>query len=70
MKQAVSREYCWLFHAGLWLALLFDPEDGGDIFLPKVGSLSMDYMTLIPEDGTLNTITVSQNTGEFSFDVN
>jgi hypothetical protein len=30
------------------LGLFFDPEDGGDIFLPNFGWLSMDYMALYP----------------------
>jgi hypothetical protein len=34
---------CYLLHAGLLLGLFFDPEDGGDMFLRKVGSLAADY---------------------------
>jgi hypothetical protein len=37
-----------LFHAGFLLGLFLCPEDGGDMFLRKVGSLSMDYMELYP----------------------
>jgi hypothetical protein len=33
------------FHTGILLGL-FDPEDGGDIFLWKMGWLSMDYVML------------------------
>jgi hypothetical protein len=36
------------FHAGFLLDLLFDPEDGRDMFLRKVGRISTDYMTLHP----------------------
>jgi hypothetical protein len=34
------------FHAGLVLSLLFDPEDGGEMFLRNVGWLSTDYTAL------------------------
>jgi hypothetical protein len=34
------------FHAGFFLGLLFDTEDGGDMLLRKIGSLSNDYMAL------------------------
>jgi hypothetical protein len=33
--QSLAQEY--LFHPGFMLGLFFDPEDGGDIFLPNVG---------------------------------
>jgi hypothetical protein len=36
------------FHASFLLDLFFDPEDGGDMFLWKVGWLSMDYTALHP----------------------
>jgi hypothetical protein len=35
------------FHAGFLLGL-FDPEDGGDMFLRNVGRLSTDYTALSP----------------------
>jgi hypothetical protein len=35
-------------HTGFLLGILFDPDDGGDIFLQNVGRLSTDYMTLYP----------------------
>jgi hypothetical protein len=28
---------CHLLHAGVLLSLFFDPEDGGDMFLRKLG---------------------------------
>jgi hypothetical protein len=31
---------------GFLLGLLFDPEDGCDMFLPNVGLLSPDYMVV------------------------
>jgi hypothetical protein len=34
---------CSLFHAGFLLCLLFNTEDGGDIFLRTVCRLSTDY---------------------------
>jgi hypothetical protein len=37
---------CYMLHAGFLLGLFFDPEDGSDMFLRKVGRLSTDYMTL------------------------
>jgi hypothetical protein len=36
IKQETSSA-CYLFHAGSLLDLFFDPEDGGDMFLRKVG---------------------------------
>jgi hypothetical protein len=36
------------FHAGFLLGLFFNLEDGGDMFLQNVSSLSMDYMSLYP----------------------
>jgi hypothetical protein len=37
---------------GFLLGLLFYPEDGGNMFLRNVGSLSPDYTALFLEDGT------------------
>jgi hypothetical protein len=34
------------FRSGFLLGLFFDHEDGGNMFLRNVGSLSMDYTTL------------------------
>jgi hypothetical protein len=45
--QAKPTNY-YLLHAGFLSGLLFDPEDGGDIFLRNVGWLSTDYMALYP----------------------
>jgi hypothetical protein len=39
---------CHLIHAGFLLGLFFDPEDGGDMFLLNIGSLSIDYTALYP----------------------
>jgi hypothetical protein len=39
-KHKTSLKYsfsCWLLHAGFLLGLLFNPEDGGDMFLRNVG---------------------------------
>jgi hypothetical protein len=36
------------FHPGFFLGLLFDHEDGGNIFLQNISSLSVHYMTLYP----------------------
>jgi hypothetical protein len=40
MKQVAS------FHDGFLLGLYFDPEDGGDMFLENIGSLSVEYTAL------------------------
>jgi hypothetical protein len=46
---------CCLIQAGFLLGLLFDPEDGSDMFLRNVDRISPDYMTLycISEYNTL-----------------
>jgi hypothetical protein len=45
MKQAADRPACSLHYAGFLLDLPFNPEDGGDIFLRKVGELLSAYTT-------------------------
>jgi hypothetical protein len=42
----VVRRKSYLFHAGFLRALLWNPEEGGDIFLGNVGWLSPDYTAL------------------------
>jgi hypothetical protein len=39
---------CYLLHAGFLLGIVFDPEDGGNIFPRNVGSFSTDYTALYP----------------------
>jgi hypothetical protein len=39
---------CFLLHVEFLLGLLFNPEDGGDMFLLNVYQLSPGYMTLCP----------------------
>jgi hypothetical protein len=29
----ITEDLLWLFHAGFFFGIFFDPEDGGDIFL-------------------------------------
>jgi hypothetical protein len=49
ISQVASRvQYATCFHAGFLLGLLFDPEDGRDMFLRNVGGLPMAYTTLYP----------------------
>jgi hypothetical protein len=38
----------WVASTGFLLGLSFDLEDGGNVLLRKVGSLSTDYMALYP----------------------
>jgi hypothetical protein len=45
-------DLCLLPSAGIWLCLLSDPEDGGDICLLNV-RLSLDIIALHPEDRNL-----------------
>jgi hypothetical protein len=37
-----------LFYASFLLPILFDPEEGGDMFLRNVGWLATDYLALYP----------------------
>jgi hypothetical protein len=41
------------FHAGIFLGL-FDPDDGGDMFLRNVAWLSTDYTALYPTERLSN----------------
>jgi hypothetical protein len=43
-----ERELCYQLHTGLFLGLLFDPQDGGHMMLRNVGCLSTDYTALYP----------------------
>jgi hypothetical protein len=36
---------CYLLHAGFFLGSFVDREEGGDLFLPKVGRIAKDNMT-------------------------
>jgi hypothetical protein len=36
------------FHDDFFFGILFDTEDGGDMFLRNVGSLSTDFTALYP----------------------
>jgi hypothetical protein len=45
-----------LFHAGLLLGLLFNAEDGGDMFLRNIGWLSTNYNGIISQKTELFTI--------------
>jgi hypothetical protein len=49
MKQAASKV---LVAACFMLGLIFNPEDGRDMFLRTVGCLSTDYTTLYPRRKT------------------
>jgi hypothetical protein len=45
----MKRKTCLLFlPAGFLLALLFDPENGGDMILRNISCLLPDYMVLHP----------------------
>jgi hypothetical protein len=46
ISRAVVLANC--FHAGSLFGLLFDSEDGSDMFLRNVGCLSMDYIEIYP----------------------
>jgi hypothetical protein len=43
---------CCRLHTGFLLGLLFNPEDGSDIFLWNAGSLSTDHIALYPRKQT------------------
>jgi hypothetical protein len=38
----------YMLHVGVLLVLVFEPDDGGDMFLRNVGWLSADYTSLYP----------------------
>jgi hypothetical protein len=42
-----------------WLGLFFDPEDGGDMSLRKVGGLSTDYTALYIRRQNSSTLSVA-----------
>jgi hypothetical protein len=46
------------------LVLLFDPEDGGNMFLQNVGLLSPDYTALYPrsQNSSVTTMRISNTT--------
>jgi hypothetical protein len=44
-------DFC-LFLVGFLRGLLFEPEDGGDLFLRNVGLFSPDTRRYVPEDGS------------------
>jgi hypothetical protein len=47
MKQAGCKAFdCCLFHGDFYLGLPLSPEDGGNMHLRNVGSLSVDYTAL------------------------
>jgi hypothetical protein len=47
-KPSVKQAATFCLHTGLLLGLFINPEDGGDMFLQKVGWLSTDYIALYP----------------------
>jgi hypothetical protein len=47
---------CCLLHAGFFLGLLFNSEDGRDMFLHNISWLSADYTMLVVEGGTLHRV--------------
>jgi hypothetical protein len=45
-KPSITAEACCRLHISFFLGLLFNPEDGSDIFLWNAGSLSTDHIAL------------------------
>jgi hypothetical protein len=60
-----SSSACYLFHACFLLCILFDPEDGGDIFLQNVCGLSLDDTALNPrrKNSSKSKVTLLSHSG-------
>jgi hypothetical protein len=54
-KWPASNFTCRLLVAGYLLDLLFDNDDGSNIFLRNFGEVLLDYKRRIPEDSILQT---------------
>jgi hypothetical protein len=67
-KQRESRAMCaTCSHSGFLLGLLFDPEDGGDIFLRNVGLISTDYTALYPRRQVCSMTTAVRTSNPTTF---
>jgi hypothetical protein len=60
VRSKPSIAYC-LIHAGFLLRLLFNPEDGGDMFLPKGSCFEWIALLYISEDRILLLKLYSKN---------
>jgi hypothetical protein len=45
IRRNISPPFCFMMDLAKYI---FDPEDGGDMFLPNVGKISTDYTALCP----------------------
>jgi hypothetical protein len=48
-RRTLKQSYSCHLLSHLFLGLVFDPEDGGDMFFRNIGSLSADYAVLYPK---------------------
>jgi hypothetical protein len=62
-KPSISAKACCRLHIGLLLGLLFNPEDGSDLFLWNAGSLLTDHNALCPRKRTSSLFMLGTYTG-------
>jgi hypothetical protein len=62
-KPSITAKACCWLHTGFLPGLLFNPDDGSDIFLWSAGSLSTDHIALYPRKRTSSLFMFEKYTG-------